>query len=87
MPDAAQISSSFPTAHCAACAREVLTYLDFEDAAELRRCVHCDGAVAGDLRWINAAELEAEGYHFGAPAAKSAGGCGSGCGTCSIRKQ
>jgi hypothetical protein len=87
MPEAAQITSSFPTARCAACDRHVLTYLDFEDAAELRRCVHCDGAVGGDLRWINAAELEADGYQFGAPpAASSAGGCSSGCGTCSVRK-
>jgi hypothetical protein len=38
------------------------------------------------LRWINASELEAKGYQFGAPAAATGGGCGSGCGTCSVRK-
>jgi len=86
MPEAAQISSSFPTALCDVCDRHVLTYLDFDGAVETRRCVHCDGAVGGDLRWINAPELEAEGYQFGAPAASVGGGCGSGCGTCSVRK-
>lgn len=87
MPAAAQISSSFPTAKCLACDRHVLTYVAFDGDAESRCCVHCDGVVDGDLRWINATELEAEGYQFGArSAAKSGGGCGSGCGTCSVRK-
>jgi hypothetical protein len=86
MPEAAQISSSFPTARCDVCDRYVLTYVDFDDVRESRRCVHCDGAVGADLRWINASELEAEGYQFGAPAAASSGGCDSGCGTCSVRK-
>jgi hypothetical protein len=86
MPASAQISSSFPTARCAVCDRFVLTYVDFEGAVEARRCVHCDSAAGSDLRWINASQLEAEGYQFGAPAASGAGGCGSGCGTCSVRK-
>jgi hypothetical protein len=87
MPPAVQISSSFPTAKCTACDRHVLTYVAFDGDAESRCCVHCDGVVDGDLRWINATELEAEGYQFGTPsAAKSGGGCGSGCGTCSVRK-
>jgi hypothetical protein len=86
MPEAVQISSSFPTARCAACDRYVLTYVDFDGAVELRRCVHCDGAVGAELRWINASELEAEGYQFGASTKASGGGCGSGCGTCSVRK-
>ena len=85
MPQPVQASSSFPTAHCPVCDRVVLTYLDFADATELRRCVHCDGALASELRWIKAGQLEAEGYYFGPPPA-SGGGCGSGCGTCSTRK-
>jgi len=85
MPEAPQISPSFPTARCAVCDRYVLTYVDFEGVAELRRCVHCDGAIGAELRWINASELESEGYQFGAPRT-SGGGCGSGCGTCSVRK-
>ena len=87
MPEAAQILSSFPTARCSVCDRHVLTYLDFDGTAELRRCVHCDAAVNPDLRWINASELEAEGYHFGVPAAASGGGCTSGCGTCSTNRR
>jgi hypothetical protein len=86
MPASALISSSFPTARCAACDRYVLTYIAFEGDVEVRNCVHCDGTVDADLRWINASELEAEGYQFGAPAPSSSGGCASGCGTCSIRK-
>jgi hypothetical protein len=88
MPETVQISSAFPTARCDVCDRYVLTYVDFEEAAESRRCVHCDGAVGADhLRWINASELEAEGYQFGAPAPAGGGGCGAGCGTCSVRKK
>jgi hypothetical protein len=86
MAASALITSSFPTARCAACDRYVLTYVAFEGDVELRNCVHCDGIVDADLRWINASELEAEGYQFGAPAPSSGGGCASGCGTCSIRK-
>lgn len=87
MPAAPQISSSFPTARCAVCDRYVLTFVAFEGDAESRCCVHCDGVVGADLRWINASELEAEGYQFGAPqAAAAGGGCSSGCGTCSVRK-
>ena len=85
MPEAAQIPSAFPIAQCAVCDRQVLTYLDFDGALDFRRCVHCDGPIGGDLRWINASELEAEGYQFGAPA-PGGGGCGSGCGSCSTRK-
>jgi hypothetical protein len=86
MPEAAKISSAFPTARCGVCDRSVLTYLDVDGATDLRRCVHCDTVVGPDLRWLNASELEAEGYRFGAPAPASGGGCASGCGTCSVRK-
>ena len=86
MPAPALITSSFPTARCAVCDRHVLTYVAFEGDVELRNCVHCDGVVEADLRWINASELEAAGYQFGAPAPSPGGGCSSGCGTCSVRK-
>jgi hypothetical protein len=86
MTEEVQISSAFPTARCDACDRYVLTYVDFEGASESRRCVHCDGAIGAGLRWIKASELEAQGYQFDAPAATGGGGCGSGCGTCSMRK-
>jgi hypothetical protein len=86
MPSTEQISASFPTARCNLCERNVLTYVDLEGAGDARRCVHCDGPVGAELRWIDASELEAQGYSFGAPAAANGGGCGSGCGTCSVRK-
>jgi hypothetical protein len=57
MPEAAQISSSFPTARCSACDRYVLTYFDFDGVTAARRSEHCDGTVDADLRWINASEL------------------------------
>ncbi len=86
MPATEQISASFPIARCNLCEREVLTYVEIEGAGEARRCVHCDGAVGAELRWIDASQLEAEGYSFGAPGAAKGGGCGSGCGTCAVRK-
>ncbi len=86
MAASALITSSFPTARCAACDRYVLTYVAFDGDVETRNCVHCDRVTGDDLRWINASELEAEGYQFGTPAPSAGGGCGSGCGTCSVRK-
>ena len=79
-------SASFPTAHCSACEKIVLTYIALDDnAAEIRRCVHCDAAIARQLDWVSADDLEELGYYFGAPPEKPAGGCGSGggCGSCS----
>jgi hypothetical protein len=85
-------SAAFPTAHCSACGKTVLTYIStshistIDDESESRRCVHCDGDVEQCLEWIGAGDLEDLGYYFGAPPEKSAGGCGSGgggCGSCS----
>ncbi len=83
-------TSAFPTALCVPCGKHVLTYvaLDFE-GEEARFCVHCDGPVAGGLKWISAGELEAHGYEIGyRPQKRSAGGgCDSGgCGSCSTKK-
>ena len=56
-------SAAFPTAHCEPCGKSVLTYVALDaDNAEVRCCVHCDGVIAEALRWLNASELEAEGY-------------------------
>ena len=79
-------TAAFPTAHCSACNKTVLTCVAIDDGAELRRCVHCDGAIDEQLSWVNGDELEELGYYFGAPAEKGTGGCGSGgggCGSCS----
>jgi hypothetical protein len=82
-------SAAFPTAHCEPCGKSVLTYVALDaDNAEVRCCVHCDGVVVEALRWLNASELEAEGYEIGyRPREEKSGGCGSGgCGSCATRK-
>jgi NAD-dependent SIR2 family protein deacetylase len=78
-------SASFPTAHCSACEKIVLTYIAIDDGGgEARRCVDCDAVIAERLEWVGADELQELGYRFGAPAEKRSGGCsGGGCGSCS----
>ncbi|MGH7932577.1 MAG: hypothetical protein ACREQN_05350 [Candidatus Binataceae bacterium] len=79
--------SSFPTAPCGNCARTVLAYVGYVDGEERRYCVHCDCLIGSELEWVTAEELETEGYSIGvASAPRAGGGCGSGCGTCSVRK-
>jgi hypothetical protein len=87
MQDPSLSSSHFPTALCGTCARDVLVYVALDEAERERRyCVHCDSEVGAQLRWVTAAELEAEGYYFGPPPARQAGGgCAGGCGTCGTR--
>lgn len=68
----------------------MLTYVALDaNGGETRSCVHCDAVIVEALRWLNASELEAEGYEIGyrPREEKSGGGCGSGgCGSCSTRK-
>ena len=84
-------TAAFPTARCEPCDKSVLTYVTLDERGdEVRCCVHCDGIIGEELRWLNASELESEGYEIGYRAddkAKSAGGsCGTGCGSCATRK-
>ncbi len=81
-------AAAFPTARCEDCDREVLTHVQLDaHGAEVRCCVHCDGPVGTAVNWLNADELEANGYYFGAPPARASGGCSSGgCGTCASRR-
>lgn len=83
-------TSAFPTAPCEPCGKSVLTYVTLDERGdEVRRCVHCDGAIVETLRWLTAPELEAEGYEIGYrpdDKPKSGGGCDSGCGSCATRK-
>jgi len=73
-------------AGCTACGKPVLTYVALDDdGGERRRCVHCDAAVAGHLKWVSPGELEQAGYYFGAPDDEK-GGCGTGCGMCAVKK-
>lgn len=84
MRETSRRENSFPTAHCAACARVVLTCVDFDERGERRRCVHCDGVVESEPHWIGATELEAAGYQIGEPR-RPGGGCGAG-GGCATRR-
>jgi hypothetical protein len=90
MREAVPNTAAFPTARCEPCAKSVLTYVTLDERGdEVRCCMHCDGVIAEQLRWLTASELEAEGYEIGyRPDAeqKAGGGCSSGCGTCSTRK-
>lgn len=84
-------TAAFPTARCEPCGKSVLTYVTLDESGgEVRCCVHCDGTIGEELRWLNASELESEGYEIGYrphDKAKSAGGsCGTGCGSCATRK-
>ncbi|MEA2624204.1 MAG: hypothetical protein QOD06_249 [Candidatus Binatota bacterium] len=76
-------SHAFAVAACRECRRDVLTYADGDGAIEVRRCVHCDSRVDGDLRWTDLAGLEPFGYELdegGEPGCVSCatGGCGVG---------
>lgn len=87
-PNLSLRDATFPMAHCENCAKSVLTYLALDEAgAERRACVHCDSAVSDTLQWVGPGELEQSGYYFGPPPTEKAGGsCGSGCGTCAVKK-
>ncbi|MBV8454317.1 MAG: hypothetical protein JOZ29_18895 [Deltaproteobacteria bacterium] len=77
-------SSTFPTARCDTCGKNVLTYLLLANEAEVQRaCVHCDTPVGSNLRWVSADELAADGYQVGTSPARPRGSCG-GC-KCSAR--
>jgi len=66
----------------------VLTYVALgDDNAERRLCVHCDSPISENLKWVLPGELEQAGYYFGpGPAENEKGGCGSGCGSCAVKK-
>ncbi|MGB8683180.1 MAG: hypothetical protein WCD12_09865 [Candidatus Binatus sp.] len=75
-------------ADCAACGKSVLTYVAIdEDGNEGRVCVHCDTPIVENLKWVSPGELEQAGYYFGPPPDENEkGGCGSGCGSCGVKK-
>ena len=44
----------------------MLTYVTLDERGdEVRCCMHCDGVIAEQLRWLTARKLEAEGYEIG----------------------
>ncbi|MET0153894.1 MAG: hypothetical protein ABW298_14965 [Candidatus Binatia bacterium] len=72
-------AGDFALGRCPECRREVLTYPDDDgpDAGGVRRCLHCDERLTGELRWIDVGDLEALGY-----VVDSGEGGGAGCATC-----
>ena len=76
-------AGDFAAGRCAECRREVLTYPDEAPAGAegVRRCLHCDTRVAGELRWIDVADLGALGYvvDSGEDAAGGCATCANGC--------
>ena len=79
--------ADFAAARCRFCEREVITYpVGDPSSPEARRCIHCDEKIAGELRWIDAADLEGLGYDVdsgeaaatGCATCTSGGGCATG---------
>jgi len=77
--------SAFPAATCADCDAVVLTYLALDSSGDLvRHCVQCDRLLMSEFRALSAEELEERGYAIQTPRARSARGCGGGCG-CAVK--
>jgi hypothetical protein len=72
-------AGDFALGRCPECRREVLTYPDDEGdgAPGVRRCLHCDERLTGELRWVDVGDLEELGYVV--DAGEDTGG---GCATC-----
>ena len=83
------MESSFPTARCERCDKTVLTHVVLDELGEeQRRCVHCDSPVAGALNWVEAEELQTQGYYVrGETGGRVEPGCGTGCCASSIREK
>lgn len=74
--------ADFLVGWCASCAREVLTWADYDaDEVEARRCVHCETPVSAQLHSAKGSDLARHGYSVIEPKTCGSGGCGSGrCG-------
>ena len=70
-------AGDFAVGRCSVCRRQVLTYPDGAQQSTVRRCLHCDQAVGGELRWVDVADLETLGYVL------TSDGSGGGCVSCS----
>jgi hypothetical protein len=73
------------TGYCAACDRQVLTWMDLEDSGqECRRCLTCDGVVSEALRPAGLSALDAQGFEVRDPHAQQTG-CRCAAGGCDRR--
>jgi hypothetical protein len=69
-------TEDFVVGRCPECRRDVLTYPD-GDPEGVRRCIHCDERLAGELRGVDVADLGTLGYEV-----DGGEGAGGGCATC-----
>jgi len=79
-------AGDFAVGHCRECRREVLTYLDDARPGDegVRRCLHCDERVGGELRWVDVADLGPLGYEVDS-GEDTAGGCATCTNGCVVR--
>jgi hypothetical protein len=68
------LGTDFPVARCTACDKDVLCYVDLDEAdCEIFRCLDCSTAAdATRVRWLDLPDIEEIGYGFVLPPA----GCG-----------
>jgi hypothetical protein len=57
-------AEDYPIAHCAPCARDVLTHVHLDAGGdEHRLCLHCDAEIdPTEVRWVGDDELSTLGY-------------------------
>ncbi len=75
-------AGDFAVGRCRECRRDVLTYPDGDELREaVRRCLHCDDRVDGELRWVDVADLDRLGYEVDSGRDEGAGctSCATGC--------
>jgi len=80
MSAAEPTAGEFPVAHCARCARDVLTHVHLDARGDERRlCLGCDAEIdPREVRWVGDGELQTLGYGL---YDDEGGGCGRpGCG-------
>jgi len=75
-------AGDFAVGRCPECRREVLTYPDGDEPGQtVRRCLHCDERLEGELRWVDVADVGRLGYEIDSAPDADAGctSCASGC--------
>ncbi len=76
-------AGDFALGHCPECRREVVTYPDDDgpNIAGIRRCLHCDERLTGELRWVDVGDLGVLGYvvDSGEDAETGCATCATGC--------
>ena len=80
----------FAVGRCPECRREVLTYPDGEEPRQgVRRCLHCDERLEGELQWVDVADLDRLGYEIDSDQDAGSGctSCATGCGVRTVTER